>query len=196
MVDGEPVKRKVAIVNTFQRQLISKPNLILVILALIGTLGSTAAGQVDVITLRDQLLDSSGDAYVEARDMALALPQPEFADLLAVLELAQPISQDRIMALILQFRRQNPELAAEFDQRLQHAFENPDMKARHGQPRYYLGWTADDPACCRRAATGTAAHYADTCRYLQTLAPAGTDNERSVPRLGELRNATATRCAE
>jgi hypothetical protein len=119
--------------------------LISLVLTLAAALSTGVYAQTDSGKLLAGLLQSSGSDYVAARDKVLSLPTAELDVVLAQLNRAVPVSQERIIASILAFRRDHPAVAATFDRRFKNALENPDRTARHGEPRYILGWTKDDP---------------------------------------------------
>jgi len=105
-----------------------------------------AAAHSDIAIIRQELMDSVGGDYVAARDIALSLPASELSQLLLVLEAAEHVSQDRVLASILRFRLDHSAIAAEFDAHLQEAIANPDMRHQSGEPRYFLRWWPTEQA--------------------------------------------------
>jgi hypothetical protein len=115
---------------------------------LLGVISFTAADPPTtapsaVETLRSQLLESSGDAYVKARDEALHLLPSKFNPLLALLDSADPISQDNLIARILRTRREQPAVAIEFDEQLQRSIHHPEGGSITGKPIYHAWWPHD-----------------------------------------------------
>jgi hypothetical protein len=81
--------------------------------------------------------------YKDAVGEALGLEERKFMDLLDSLRAAGSMSTDRVIADALQLRRNQPELAREFDERVREAEENPARGTRSGRPSYTAWWPAD-----------------------------------------------------
>jgi hypothetical protein len=133
------LERRLARVVGRNAQFLTKWGLVVFLLAVVAGLGRPATAQAVIADLRTNLLSTAGQPYVEARQQALALPSAALADLIALLELADPISQDHIIAAALRARSEHPETADEFDQHLQESIDHPDTKNCSGRP-LYSGW--------------------------------------------------------
>lgn len=97
------------------------------------------AGQSDLAALRTVLFETTGQAYLEARQEALEFSDEQFAKLLSPWRKGARDSVPRLLADILMVRRSEPDGAKAFDAMLAEGIANPDMKSRSGRPRYRFG---------------------------------------------------------
>ena len=96
-----------------------------------------------ISNVMQSLLDSTGEDYINARNAALELDEADFVDLVFLLNLADPISEERLVASALQTRKEQPAVTAEFDEHLQDSINNPMRGTASGKPKYIAWWPRD-----------------------------------------------------
>ncbi len=94
------------------------------------------AGKSDLAALRTVLFETTGQAYLEARQEALELSDEQFARLLSPWRKGARDSVPRLLADILMVRRSEPVGAKAFDAMLADGIANPEIRHRSGRPQY------------------------------------------------------------
>ena len=88
--------------------------------------------------LGQELIETDGLRYVELRDGALQLSEDDFRDLVKQLNDDGQYSRGRMVASFLMARREHPELAKEFDERLRWTLDNRRKKGYSARPDHWL----------------------------------------------------------
>ena len=96
-----------------------------------------------ISNVMQSLLDNTGEDYINARNAALELDEADFVDLVFLLNLADPISEERLVASALQTRKEQPAVASEFDEHLQDSINNPNRRTINFVPSYNAWWPRD-----------------------------------------------------
>lgn len=73
----------------------------------------------------------------------MELDEADFVDLVFLLNLADPISEERLVASALQTRKEQSAVAAEFDEHLQDSINNPNRRTINFVPKYNAWWPRD-----------------------------------------------------
>lgn len=100
-----------------------------------------AQTQPDLATLRQRLIETTGQAYVEARDQVLAMPVDQRDTLIADMRSSASSLRERVAGLFLQTRAQHPQPASDFDAKIAEGVTNAPRNRKGGREyRFSVGY--------------------------------------------------------
>ncbi|MCH8345142.1 MAG: hypothetical protein IH983_14310 [Planctomycetes bacterium] len=99
----------------------------------------------DLLVIAETLVLSTGDAYIELRDQALALPADEVEALIAYLRADALQVEKRFLGSVLQIRSREPALTEQFEEKLAYMLATPHP-TRHPDHVKYFSHVSSEPS--------------------------------------------------